>query len=365
VQDDLAKAARILIVDDREANVRLLEGILRRFAGDASLKSTTDSREVSSLYTEFQPDLILLDLRMPHLDGFMVMEELKRLIPVGSYLPILVLTADITPEAKQQALAGGAKDFLTKPFDPTEVVLRIKNLLETRFLHLQLQDQNQILEEKVDARTRELKDANRKLEEAHIELMERMSLVVEYRDDDTGEHTKRVGQVSALLARGLGLPQDLVMLIRRAAPLHDVGKIAIPDRILLKPGRLTPEEFDVMKTHTTIGANMLSGGRFPLLKLAEEIALAHHERWDGSGYPQGLAGEAIPLAGRIVAIADSFDTITQDRPYKKAVPVEGAFDELQRCSGTHFDPRFVKAFLALHADPLASAVLRLPVRTHK
>ena len=181
-----ARDARILIVDDQEANVRLLEGILRRAAGFSNLRSTTDSREAVTLYSEFQPDLILLDLHMPHLDGFRVMEELKLLIPTESYVPILVLTADITPEAKQLALAGGAKDFLTKPFDPTEVRLRIENLLETRFLYLDM-------EQRVRARTQELEDA-------HVEVLERLALAAEYRDDDTGEHTKRVGRISSLLA---------------------------------------------------------------------------------------------------------------------------------------------------------------------
>ena len=341
-----ARDARILIVDDQEANVRLLEGILRRAAGFSDLRGTTDSREAVTLYSEFQPDLILLDLHMPHLDGFRVMEELKLLIPPESYVPILVLTADITPEAKQRALAGGAKDFLTKPFDPTEVRLRIENLLETRFLYLDM-------EQRVRARTQELEDA-------HVEVLERLALAAEYRDDDTGEHTKRVGRISSLLARAHGLPPAEVVVIRRAAPLHDVGKIGIPDSILLKPGRLTPEEFEFMKTHTTIGAKILSGGRFPLLQVAQGIALTHHERWDGAGYPQGLRAESIPLPGRIVAVADAFDAMTSARPYKAAWPVAKAVAELERCAGTQFDPKIIEAFLSLQKDPLASTDLDLP-----
>lgn len=337
-KDEPAKNARILIVDDQEANVRLLEGILKRAAGYHALRSTTDSREVLSLYEEFQPDLILLDLHMPHLDGFAVMEELKKVVPDGAFLPILVLTADVTPEAKQRALAGGAKDFLAKPFDPVEVLLRIKNLLETRFLHLELQTQ---------------------LADAHLEVIDRLAIAAEYRDDETGEHIKRVGQTSALLARALKLPSEEVLLIRRAATLHDVGKIGIPEHILLKPGRLTPDEFNVMKSHTSIGARILSGGHFPLLQMAQVIALTHHERWDGSGYPRGLKGEAIPLVGRIVAVADVFDILTHPRPYKKAWLAEEAIAELQRVSGTQFDPTIVSAFLDLHQDTLAHTVLRL------
>ena len=372
MQEDPIKTARILIVDDQEVNVHFLEGTLRWVAGNTNFKSTTNPREVEALIAEFEPDLILLDLHMPERDGFMVMEDLKQVIPADAFLPILVLTADVTPEAKQRALAGGAKDFLSKPFDTTEVLLRSNNLLQTRLLHLELANQNQILEVKVQERTRDLQKANddlqaahRDLEDAHIEMLERMALAAEYRDDDTGEHTKRVGQVSAFLGRAMRLAQDQVMLLRRAAPLHDVGKIAIPDQILLKPGRLTAEEFEVLKTHTTIGGKILSGGRFALLKMAEEIALTHHERWDGTGYPHGLREATIPLAGRIVAVADSFDALTHERPYKEAWAVEEAVAELQRCAGTQFDPTIVDAFLGLRADSLAAAVLGFPAAARR
>lgn len=329
--------ARILIVDDQDANLRLLEAILRR-AGYANLKCVADARGVLAQVVEFQPDLILLDLRMPHEDGFAVMEGLARMIPFGSDVPVLVLTADVSSDAKQRALSSGAKDFLTKPFDPVEVVLRSRNLLETRFLHLELRNQNQVLEEKVRERTQQL-------EEAHHEILERLAIAAEYRDDQTGQHIKRVGHMSAVLARGLGLPSDQAALIERAAPLHDVGKIGIPDHILRKPGALTPEEFEIVKTHTTIGASILSGGRFPLLQMAEEIALSHHERWDGTGYPRGLKGEAIPLSGRIVAIADVFDAVVSLRPYKGSRSIEQAVTTISASAGTQFDPRVVDAFL--------------------
>ena len=358
--EDIAGNARILIVDDQEPNVRLLERILRQAASYTNLRSTTNPLDVPAVYTEFQPDLILLDLHMPHWDGFRVMEELKTLTPQGSYLPILVLTADVTAEAKQRALANGAKDFLTKPFDPIEVLLRVRNLLETRALHSELLQQNETLEVKVRERTREVERAHLEVERAHLEVLERLAHAAEYRDDTTGQHTRRVGQVSALLARALGLDREQVLLIRRAAPLHDVGKIGIPDDILLKQGQLIPVELDRMKSHTTIGANMLAGGWFPLLRLAEEIALTHHERWDGTGYPRGLKGEAIPLSGRIVAVADAFDALTHERPYKDARPVKQAIAELRRCAGGQFDPRVVDAFSTLRTDPLASSIFDLP-----
>jgi putative two-component system response regulator len=328
--------SRILIVDDQPSNVMLLEGVLQE-EDFTTYRSITDSREVLQAFIDYLPDLVLLDLQMPYLDGFAVMKQLKACIAPGDFLPILVLTADITSDAKRRALSEGALDFLTKPFDATEVVLRIKNHLHTRALHVQLQEQNQKLDQKVRERTEEL-------EATQIEILERLALAAEYRDDDTGQHTKRVGDNAARIAEALGWSATDVELIRRAAPLHDVGKIAISDLILLKPGKLTPQEFESMKTHTKIGAQMLSGGRFPLLQLAEQIALTHHERWDGSGYI-GLHEEAIPIAGRIVTVADVFDALTSERPYKKAWPINEAVEEIQRQSGRQFDPRVVEAFL--------------------
>jgi putative two-component system response regulator len=314
----------------------LLEGILQE-EDFTSYRSITDSREVLPAFVEYLPDLILLDLQMPYVDGFAVMKQIQAFIAPDDFLPILVLTADITPEAKRRALSEGALDFLTKPFDTTEVLLRIKNLLHTRSLHRQLQEHNQVLDQRVRERTEEL-------EATQLEILERLALAAEYRDDDTGKHTQRVGESAARIAEVLGWSAAEVELIRRAAPLHDVGKIAISDLILLKPGKLTPEEFEQMKAHTTLGAQMLSGGRFPLLQLAEKIALTHHERWDGSGY-LGLSEEAIPMAGRIVTVADVFDALTSERPYKKAWSINEAVEEIKRQSGRQFDPCVVDAFL--------------------
>ncbi|MBV9471058.1 MAG: response regulator [Abitibacteriaceae bacterium] len=351
--------ALILIVDDQEPNVLLLEGFLEG-ANYTNIKATTDPREVIPLYQALQPDLILLDLHMSPLDGFDVMEQLQEQVPFGTYLPILVLTADITLEAKKRALSSGARDFLTKPFDHAEVLLRIHNLLETRFLHLAMQSQNDILEEKVHERTLELRQAhatvlqrNEELKQAELETLERLAIAVEYRDDITGRHTQRVGQTAGLLAMALGLPPEQVGLIQRAAPLHDIGKIGIPDAVLLKAGKLQPEEFEIIKTHTTIGAKILSGSRSTLLQLAEEIALSHHERWEGSGYPRGLSGEAIPLSGRIVTVADVFDALTHERPYKKAWSIEDAVAEIERQSGQQFDPHVVNVFKTLPSHALA------------
>ena len=329
------RKARILIVDDEEANIEILQRILTR-AGFSNLASTTDSRQATAQYIEQRPDLILLDLHMPHMNGLEVMDQLNE-IAEASYLPILILSGDLTPEARRDALSRGAKDFVNKPFQQEELLLRIKTLLETRFLYIQIQSQNQLLEAKVRERTRELV-------EAQIEIIERLAVAAEFRDDNTGQHTHRVGQMSALLAKELTLPDTQVSLIRRAAELHDVGKIGVPDTILLKMGKLTPDEFEIVKTHTVIGARILSGGKFPLLRLAEEIAFSHHERWDGDGYA-GMRGIDVPLAGRIVAVADVFDALTQQRPYKPAWPIADAIAEIDRQRERQFDPDVVDAFL--------------------
>jgi len=333
--------ARILIVDDEPANIDVLRRILAR-AGFTRIESTTDSRDAVSLYIRHRPDLILLDLHMPNLDGLQVMAQLSEIVE-ASYLPILILSADVTPDARRAALSRGAKDFVSKPFHADEILLRIKTLLETRLLYIQIQSQNQLLEVKVRERTRAL-------EEAQDEIIERLAMAAEFRDDNTGQHTQRVGQMAALIARQLGMPDAEISLMRRAAELHDVGKIGVPDAILLKMGKLTNEEFEIVKTHTVIGARILSGGKFPLLRRAEEIAFSHHERWDGTGYA-GLAGTEIPLAGRIVAVADVFDALTQQRPYKAAWPVADAVAEIDRQRERQFDPGVADAFLRVIEGP--------------
>jgi putative two-component system response regulator len=342
------KRAKILVVDDQQPNVLLLERILDQ-AGYTSVTTTTDSSQVVGLCTQTPPDLILLDLHMPNPDGFEVMEQLSPWLE-GRWLPILVLTADATPEAKRRALAAGAKDFIAKPFDQIEVLLRIENLLHVGLLQTELRGHNLALEQQVRERTEDLLDAR-------IEILERLALAAEYRDDDTGEHTKRVGRTSALIARALYLDQEQIELIEQAAPLHDVGKIGVSDQILLKPGKLTPEEFQLMKAHVTVGSFILSGSRSPMLQMAERIALTHHEWWDGSGYPSGLSGAEIPLGGRVVAVADVFDALTHDRPYKAAWPVDRAVAEIRRLGGLQFDPRLVEAFELLNHDSLVKPVV--------
>jgi len=317
-------------------------------AGLHNITTTQDPFAVAplvALHTS-TPDLIVVDLHMPGLDGFGVMEALRPQIEVAGYLPILVLTADITEVSRRRALDAGARDFLTKPIDSIEVIQRTKNLLETRYLYLELEHQNATLEQRVHERTREV-------EEAQHETLERLARTAEYRDDQTGKHVLRVGRVAAILAKGMGLGDADVRLLRLAAPLHDLGKIGIPDAILLAPRRLTEDEFEEMKTHTEIGARILGGSTAPLLQLAERIAKTHHERWDGRGYFGMVAGD-IPVQSRIVAVADVYDALTHERPYKSAWPVDMAVDEITKNRGTQFDPLVVDAFSQCNPEELVS-----------
>jgi putative two-component system response regulator len=329
---------RILAADDDAGALRVLERILAR-AGYADVRTTQDGLQVPDLFRAFQPDLVVLDLHMGDVEGTDVIRRLRPLVPEGTYLPILVVSGDLTREARVSALAEGAVDFINKPYSVEEVLLRVRNHLHTRSLHRAVADQNRELEGKVQARTREL-------EEAAWEVLERLARAAELRDDDTGLHTRRVAELSARIAAAMGLPEAEVEMIRRTAPLHDVGKIGIPDGVLRKPGRLDEGEWALMKRHTLIGAQILSAGRSEMVRMAEQIALHHHERWDGGGYPHGAAGEAIPRCARIVALADVYDALSSDRPYRPAWPRDQVLAEIAAGRGAHFDPGVVDVFLA-------------------
>ncbi|MEK6662458.1 MAG: HD domain-containing phosphohydrolase [Pseudomonadota bacterium] len=337
-------SARILIVDDEPANLKLLEKMLNRQGYD-NLTLIEDPREVLQAYEHDMPDIILLDLNMPHLDGFAVLELLKE--KSGMALPpVLVLTAQQGHEHRLRALENGARDYLTKPFDRAELLARVRNLIEAQLFKKYMRDQNEVLEQMVRERTR-------KLRSTRLQIVRRLGRAAEFRDNETGFHILRMSHTSELLARALGWDEDRCELLLHASPMHDVGKIGIPDRILLKPGKLDPEEWEIMKSHVTIGAHILDGDDSTLLTLAREIALSHHEKWDGSGYPYGLSGEAIPLSGRIVALADVFDALTSERPYKRAWPVEATLEYLHEQSGKHFDPVLVGHFMQLLPQVLA------------
>lgn len=328
-------AAKILLIDDEELNIQLLRTLLAK-EGYTDIVSTTDPLQAAVLYTVHQPDLVLLDLNMPDMDGFEVLETLSRL-EQNSYLPVMVLSAQADNDSRLRALKLGAKDFLNKPFNRLEVLTRIQNMLEVRLLHKKLRKQNEELEHVVAERTRALR-------ESQLEIVQRLGLASEFRDNETGQHIIRMSYYSFILAQQFGLPEKECELILNSSPMHDIGKLGIPDSILLKPGKLTNEEFRIMQNHTTIGGNLLESARSEVTEAARIIALTHHEKWDGSGYPANLKGEDIPLYGRIVAVADVFDALTSVRPYKPAWSVDKAIAEIMRCSGTQFDPKLVASF---------------------
>jgi putative two-component system response regulator len=330
---------RLLIVDDNAANIAMLEQLLQE-AGYNNVLSSSDPKRVADLCAGWRPDLVLLDLHMPQLSGFDVLAALGDLIDEPVNLPVLVLTADATPDARHRALSQGARDFVTKPLDHAEVLLRVRNLLQTRHLQHRLQDRTLLLADAVRERTEEL-------EQARLETLTVLAAATEYRDDDTRQHTQRVGRTAALIAQALDLSDELVATIRDAAPLHDIGKVGIPDHILLKPGPLTAQERSVMQRHVEIGARILAPTRSPVLRAAADITRTHHEWWDGNGYLAGLHGEDIPLTGRITAVADVFDALTHQRPYKSAWPIDRALTEIIGQAGRQFDPRVADAFATL------------------
>jgi putative two-component system response regulator len=338
----MLRTMEIVILDDDTIHTTLLE-ITLRSAGFKNVQSINHPRELTSVLASTRPDLLLLDLNMPFKSGLEVLADLNQTIMMEDRFPVVMLSASERVDMREQALALGAKDFIAKPFRSSEVVLRVRNMLETRYFYLAQAHQNDHLEELVRARTAQL-------EQSQVEMLIRLARTAEYRDDEAGEHIWRVAQLSAQLARQLGLDETRADLLLRAARLHDVGKVAVPDSILMKPSQLNQEEFELVKRHTLVGAELLSGSQSPLLKIAETIAFTHHERWDGTGYPRGLKGEAIPLEGRILAVADSFDALTHHRSYRTARTLQEAVAEISSQSGKQFDPKVVAAFLELYQE---------------
>ncbi len=338
IPDDELKNGRILIVDDKKANVLLLEGTLASDGYQAVL-STTNPCDCIDLFISFQPDLILLDLNMPDMDGFEVMERLKCLVN-SDYLPVLVLTAFHDRTTRLRALQVGARDFISKPFDTREILCRIRNLLEVTLSHRRVRDHNKLLDRQVREKTRELHDTR-------LEIIRRLGLAAEFKDRDTANHIIRMSQICQILADAYGVSNAHSELLLTASPMHDVGKIGIPDQILLKPGKLDAQEWQIMQTHTEIGYRLLDGHSSELMETAKQIALSHHERWDGNGYPFGLAGDEIPFNGRICAIADVFDALTSLRPYKQPWSYAKAAAEIESQRGRQFDPELVDTFTGI------------------
>ena len=345
--DSLSHAdAEIMIVDDEPSVVRFLTRALKS-AGYKDPKGFTDPLEASVYLDSADPDLITLDMCMPGLDGYGLLKALGAKRSPDTFLPVLAISALDDFEAREKAIKAGAKDFLVKPISVDEFLLHVYSLLDTRFLERRLKETRHVLEGLVRERTSELGRAN-------LETIERLARVAELRDDATGKHTHRVDRLSALLAQELHLPPEEVDLILRAAPLHDVGKVAIEDEVLLKKGAFSAEERGVMREHALRGAQLLGGGRSDLMKMAEQIAAAHHERWDGHGYPCGLSGDEIPIAARIVAVADAYDALTNVRPYKEAWSVEEAMADIELERGAQFDPQVVDALGRVHQAHLCT-----------
>ncbi len=343
--------ARILVVDDEYDNLYLIHDMLVPQGYKVSLASSGE--EVMDLARTEDLDVVLLDINMPGMDGFEVLKTLK-----GNghtkFVPVVMVTGQGDVAHRIKALELGADDFLTKPVDCMELRARVRSLVKVKAFHDHLIDHQKRLALEVDERTRALRraterlhDTHEKLKHASLDTIYHLSRAAEYKDEDTGEHIRRMSNYAAAIARRLNLDNGVVNGILYAAPMHDIGKIGIPDRVLLKPGKLDPEEWEIMKQHTVIGAKILEGGKTEFIRLASVIAMTHHEKWDGTGYPRGLKGKRIPLVGRITALADVFDALTSKRPYKEAFSVEEALKIIEAERGGHFDPDVVDAFLSL------------------
>ncbi|MBI2277516.1 MAG: response regulator [Dechloromonas sp.] len=333
--------ARILVVDDQPGNVRLLEVFLGE-AGYRHVEGMTDPTLVLERLDSAPLDLLLLDMRMPVLDGLSVLSLLQEPIHQDG-LQVIVLTAQTERETRLAALSLGARDYLVKPFDTDEVLCRIRNALESRFLYQDREGEAERLEVLVAQRTEQLI-------ETQFELVRCLARAGEFRDSDTGSHIFRVSIGCHLLARAAGLPRQQTELIRYASMMHDIGKIGIADQLLLKPGKLTAEEFEQIKIHCQFGVDILGDYNADVTRMAREIAFTHHERWDGKGYPSGLRGEDIPIEGRITAIIDVYDALTSERPYKRALPAAEALAIIRESAGSQFDPCLVEHFVSIYPE---------------
>jgi len=348
---DISKS-KILIVDDEERNRRLLN---KRLVEEGyECHSASSGSSALSLAQAIDPDLILLDLMMPDMDGFHVAAQLKKQ-PATASIPIILVTSLTDKPSMIRGLSFGAEEFLSKPVDSNELQIRVRNMLRLKKASDQLRNQNEMLEGKVRERTKELKDG-------FLSMLEALGKAADYRDDETGAHVRRISYYSHALARHMGQSQDFCEMIFRASPLHDIGKIGTPDHILYKQGSLSDEEWVIMRNHTVDGAKILSSLHSPITNMGRDIALNHHERWDGTGYPNGKVGEASPLPARIMSICDVYDALRSKRPYKEAFSHQKSMGIIlegdDRTLPKHFDPKVLHA-MELCADQFEETFSRL------
>ena len=340
---------RVLVVDDEPMNRELLESHLVPLGYEVSMAQ--NGEEALKKVQEALPDVILLDAMMPGMDGFEVARQLKADEQTRS-IPVVMVTMLKEVEHRIKALKAGVNDFMSKPIDKAEMQATVRSQMQVKAYHDLMLNYQKDLEADVEKKTAQLQQALAKLKGSSLDTIHRLSRAAEYKDEDTGAHILRMSNYSAAVAGKMGLNEKTVDSILYAAPMHDVGKIGTPDQILLKPGKLDPAEWEIMKQHTTNGGRILEQSS-DFLKLGEVIAMTHHEKWDGSGYPNGLKGNKIPLAGRIVAIADVFDALTTKRPYKEPFSLEKSFGIIRDSRGSHFDPDVVDAFFEVEKEILA------------
>ena len=329
----------LLIVDDTPENIDVLRGIL---GADYTVKIANSGQLAMKIVAAQPPDLILLDVMMPGMDGYEVCRQIKA-NEATRHIPVIFVTALGEAEDEMLGFELGAADYIVKPASPPIVRARVR-------AHLALSDQRHGLEQMVAERTGELERSNRQLEKTHLVMLQQLGRAADYRDNETGMHIVRVGNFSKLLGLASGFLESQAELLMYASMMHDIGKIGVPDHILLKPGKLTAEEFEVIKKHPEIGAKIIGEHDAEVLKMAKQIALWHHEKWNGQGYPHGLSGADIPVVARIVAIVDVFDALTCVRPYKRAWPVEDALALIEKEAGQHFDPELAKMFLSMETE---------------